>query len=115
MYVDNIRFLDADGKAIDVDLKTVTAPVQTEAETEAVTEAETEEETVVETEEKTETAVEETAAPAEEETASEETAKTEPESDNETTSSTTGNFSAFAAATAVVLSGYAVAMTRKKK
>ena len=112
MYVDNIRFLDADGNAIDVDLKTVAAPVQTETETEA----ETEEETVAETETETETeaVIEETAAP-EEETASEETSETEPESDNETTSSTTGNFSAFAAATAVVLSGYAVAMTRKKK
>ena len=112
MYVDNIRFLDADGNAIAVDLKTVAAPVQTETETEA----ETEEETVAETETETETeaVIEETAAP-EEETASEETSETEPESDNETTSSTTGNFSAFAAATAVVLSGYAVAMTRKKK
>lgn len=114
MYVDNIRFLDADGNAIAVDLKTVAAPVQTEAETEAVTETETEEETMAETETETEAVIEETAAP-EEETASEETSETEPESDNETTSSTTGNFSAFAAATAVVLSGYAVAMTRKKK
>lgn len=116
MYVDNIRFLDADGNAIAVDLKTVATPVQTESETEAETEveAETEEETMAETETETEAVIEETAAP-EEETASEETSETEPESDNETTSSTTGNFSAFAAATAVVLSGYAVAMTRKKK
>lgn len=113
MYVDNIRFLDADGNAIDVDLKTVAAPVRTETETEAVTEAEIEE-TVSETEAETEGSAIETAAP-EEETSSEETAETEPKSDNETTSSTTGNLSAFAAATAVVLSGYAVAMTRKKK
>lgn len=116
MYVDNIRFLDADGNAMTVDLKTVSSPVQTEAETEveteteAVTEAETEEETVTETEE----IVAETEAPAEE-AAPEETSETDPESDNKTTSSTTGNFSAFAAATAVVLSGYAVAMTRRKK
>ena len=38
-----------------------------------------------------------------------------PESDVETTPATTGNTAAIAAATALVLSGYAVAMTRKKK
>ena len=59
----------------------------------------------------TEAAVTETEAP-ETETAPEET---DPESDNKTTSSTTGNLSAFAAASALVLSGYAVAMTRRKK
>ena len=121
MYVDNIRFLDSDGNAIEVSLKGTAAPAATEAETEAVTEtvteAETEEVTTAATEEETE-AEKETTAPEEtvsEEIISEETAVTEPESDNETTSSTTGNFSAFAAATAVVLSGYAVAMTRRKK
>lgn len=109
MYVDNIKFLDADGKAVPVELKASAAPVQTTApeETEIVEETE-------DIPEETEAAVsetEETNAP-ETEPASEET---EPESDNETTSSTTGNLSAFAAASALVLSGYAVAMTRRKK
>ncbi|MGN1100827.1 MAG: hypothetical protein ACI4RG_01450 [Huintestinicola sp.] len=108
MYVDNIRFLDADGKAISVELKASAAPVQTEAapeETAAETEPENiPEETAAETEAESE-APETEAAPEE----------TEPESDNETTSSTTGNFSVFAAASALVLSGYAVAMTRRKK
>lgn len=109
MYVDNIKFLDADGKAVPVELKATAAPVQTTApeETEIVEETE-------DIPEETEAAVsetEETNAP-ETEPASEET---EPESDNETTSSTTGNLSAFAAASALVLSGYAVAMTRRKK
>ena len=106
MYVDNIKFLDADGKAINVELKASSAPIVTEAPAE---------ETEAETEEVTEEIPEEeiTEAPAEETEA--ETEETVPESDNETTSSTTGNASAFAAATAVVLSGYAVAMTRRKK
>lgn len=111
MYVDNIRFLDPDGNAIPVELKASTAPVQTTAAPEE-TEAETEEVTE-DIPEETETSAEaaETEAP-ETEAAPEET---DPESDNETTSSTTGNISAFAAATAVVLSGYAVAMTHRKK
>lgn len=111
MYVDNIRFLDPDGNAIPVDIKAVAAPVQTTAAPE--TEAETEdipeeaiEDVPTETEVAAETEVtEDTEAPKE----------TEPESDNKTTSSTTGNFSAFAAASALVLSGYAVAMTHRKK
>lgn len=112
MYVDNIRFLDADGKAISVELKASAAPAQTEAAPEESA-AETEpedipEETAAETEAETEaeSEVPETEA---------ETEETEPESDNETTSSTTGNFSVFAAASALVLSGYAVAMTRRKR
>ncbi|MGN0637217.1 MAG: hypothetical protein ACI4J0_02500 [Huintestinicola sp.] len=106
MYVDNIKFLDADGKAIPLELKESAAPVQTEAAPEE-TAAEPEPEDIPE----------ETEAPAETEAPETEAApeETEPESDNETTSSTTGNFSAFAAASAVVLSGYAVAMTRRKK
>lgn len=114
MYVDNIRFLDADGNAISLELKASAAPVQTTAAPEE-TEAETEpEEIPEETEAQTEapvTEAEETEAPVTE-TAPE---ATDPESDNETTSSTTGNLSAFAAASALVLSGYAVAMTRRKK
>ncbi|WP_432650454.1 hypothetical protein [Huintestinicola sp.] len=115
MYVDNIRFLDADGKAIPVELKASAAPVQTTAAAEE-TEAETGPEDIPEdipeeTAAETEAAVTETEAP-ETETAPEET---DPESDNKTTSSTTGNLSAFAAASALVLSGYAVAMTRRKK
>ena len=111
MYVDNIKFLDADGKKIPLEIKASAAPVQTTAAAE---------ETVSEPED----IPEETTAPAETEAAPEENeapeteaapAEIEPESDNETTSSTTGNFSAFAAASAVVLSGYAVAMTRRKK
>ncbi|MBP0956795.1 MAG: hypothetical protein J5997_05435 [Oscillospiraceae bacterium] len=113
MYVDNIKFLDADGKAIPLEIKASAAPVQTTAAPEE-TEPETEPEEIPE----------ETTAPAETEAVPEETEapettsaseETDPESDNETTSSTTGNFSAFAAASAVVLSGYAVAMTRRKK
>lgn len=113
MYVDNIKFLDADGKAIPLDIKASAAPVQTTAAPEE-TAAETEPEDIPE----------ETTAPAETEAVSEETEapetvsapeETDPESDNKTTSSTTGNLSAFAAASALVLSGYAVAMTRRKK
>lgn len=113
MYVDNIKFLDADGKAIPLDIKASAAPVQTTAAPEE-TEPETEPEEIPE----------ETTAPAETEAVPEETEapettsapeETDPESDNKTTSSTTGNLSAFAAASALVLSGYAVAMTRRKK
>ncbi|MCI7767048.1 MAG: hypothetical protein MSJ26_03580 [Oscillospiraceae bacterium] len=129
MYVDNIRFFDSDGKALKLSLR-ASSPKQTseteeESETEAVTETETEAvteaatEPVPETEPVTET---ETEPAAEEESEHETEAVTEaeteeilPESDNDTTSSTTGNVSAFAAASAVVLSGYAVAMTRRKK
>ena len=112
MYVDNIKFLDADGKAIPLELKASAAPVQTTAAPEETAEPEPEdipEETEVPAE--TEAVPEETEAP---ETVSE-PEETDPESDNETTSSTTGNLSAFAAASAVVLSGYAVAMTRRKR
>jgi len=97
MYIDNVRFLDADGKVIDVEIKESTKPAETEAE--VIEDIPAEEEV--------------TEAPAEETVS--ETEENVPESDNETTSSTTGNASAFAAATAVVLSGYAVAMTRRKK
>ncbi len=110
MYVDNIKFLDADGKAIPLELKASAAPVQTTAAPEETAEPEDiPEETEVPAE--TEAVPEETEAP---ETVSE-PEETDPESDNETTSSTTGNLSAFAAASAVVLSGYAVAMTRRKR
>lgn len=112
MYVDNIKFLDADGKAIPLELKASAAPVQTTAAPEETAEPEPEdipEETEAPAE--TEAVPEETEAP---ETVSE-PEETNPESDNETTSSTTGNLSAFAAASAVVLSGYAVAMTRRKR
>lgn len=111
MYVDNIKFLDADGKAIPLEIKASAAPVQTTAAAEE-TAAEPEPEDIPEeTTAPAETEPENTQAP-ETETVPEET---DPESDNETTSSTTGNLSAFAAASAVVLSGYAVAMTRRKK
>lgn len=110
MYVDNIKFLDADGKAIPLELKASAAPVQTTAAPEETAEPEDiPDETEAPAE--TEAVPEETEAP---ETVSE-PEETNPESDNETTSSTTGNLSAFAAASAVVLSGYAVAMTRRKR
>lgn len=95
MYIDNIRFLDGSGNEIELAL-TASAPAQEE--TTAVEEPAAVEET--------------TAEPAPEETTPAETA---PASDEDTTSTTTGNASAVAAATALVLASYGVFMTRKKK
>lgn len=117
MYVDNIRFLDSDGKALKLSIRASKQTNDTE-ESETVTQTETE--PVTETEPAPEAETEpvteketgsETEAPVTENTPED----TKPESDNNTDSSTTGNVSAFAAASAVVLSGYAVAMTRRKK
>ena len=109
MYIDNVTFLDDDGNKIDVKVGGEAA-AETEAATETATEAvveEIEEVIVEDVEEVVETeAVEETEA---------EVVEDAPESDVETTPATTGNTAAIAAATALVLSGYAVAMTRKKK
>ena len=106
MYVDNVRFLDEKGKKIKLALTSdpvAEAPEQTEAQTEEVTEV-------------VEEIAEEPAEEIAEEINDETTAETvsEPDSDEKTTSATTGNTAAVAAATAVVISGYAVAMTRKK-
>lgn len=117
MYVDNIRFLDSDGKALKLSIR---ASKQTNDAEESETVTQTETEPVTETEPAPEAETEpvteketgsETEAPVTENTPED----TKPESDNNTDSSTTGNVSAFAAASAVVLSGYAVAMTRRKK
>ena len=114
MYVDNIRFLDVDGEPLSLIIKSDSpakeevsdpAPAETEATTEAVTEAVTEAEDPVIPEETAEEAPEALPAPSED----------KPESDNDTSSSTTGNISAFAAASAAVISGYGAAMTVKKK
>lgn len=104
MYVDNIRFLDDKGEEIKLAIASAPAAdtaVQTEEVTEAVTEA------------PEESAPEEIAEDVLEETVSE--TVSEPDSDEKTTSATTGNTAAVAAATAAVISGYAVAMTRRKK
>lgn len=102
MYVDNIRFLDDEGKEIKLAL--VSAPAAETEKTEEVTEAVTEPEP------------DETEAVPDEESAEEtEVKENEPESDEKTTSATTGNAAAAAAATAVVISGYAVAMTKRKE
>ncbi|MCM1522931.1 MAG: hypothetical protein NC120_00580 [Ruminococcus sp.] len=131
MYVDNVRFLDGSGDEIEL-LTGGSGTVVTEAQTEETTEATTAEpeETAAET---AETAAEETvpedvgtgnepeeaveAAPeAEKDDVSEDDKKEEaPDSDEDTTSSKTGNPAALLAASAVMLSGYAVSMTRSKK
>lgn len=102
MYVDNIRFLDDSGNEIELAVEDA-APAEAEAVSEAAPEV----------------VPEETSAPAEEvaddtvNTADADTSDA-PKSDEKTTSATTGNTAAAAAATAIVISGYAVAMTRKK-
>lgn len=120
MYVDNIRFLDGSGNEIEL-LAGGSGTVQTT--TEAVTEEETTAEIIEETvpeETEAEVAIEETeeeTIPEETEAAEEAETKAEkekvPDSDDETTAATTGNPASILAATAVLLSGYAVAMTRK--
>ena len=106
MYIDNVTFLDDDGNKIEVEVGGEAAEETTAAaETEA---AETVEETTVEEIEE----IVETEAVVETEA---EVVEDAPESDVETTPATTGNTAAIVAATALVLSGYAVAMTRRKK
>lgn len=135
MYVDNVRFLDGSGNEIEL-LTGSSGTVQT-TQTEEVTETETTpevtEEVIPESVDSSEVIEEVTEAEVIEEETVEETAEETvkadedekddkkedkeeaPDSDDETTAATTGNPASILAATAVILSGYAVSMTRRKK
>lgn len=98
MYVDNIRFLDENNSAIEI----ISGSSDNSDET-SQTEESAAEETAAVTAETEDTAPD--IQPAQE----------SPAADNSTQSATTGNVSAFAAASLLVISSYAVIMTRRKK